>query len=149
MSLGLAYLSQGKTSKLSSSFELFGYQSKVDPFSESNTVSAYDSLMVHGQRSSGVGGLASISLSGAMSEKFDYSLGAKIAHFGHQGSEVTANLTTEATRFTVRSEGVDKTQMSLNAGGRFKLGAMQTLQFGVGAYGNGGYQANFSYRRLY
>jgi autotransporter-associated beta strand protein len=149
MSLGLAYLSQGKTSKLSSSFELFGYQSKVDPFIESNTVSAYDALMVHGQRSSGVGGLASISLSGAMSEKFDYSLGAKIAHFGHQGSDVTANLTTEATRFTVRSEGVDKTQMSLNAGGRFKLGAMQTLQFGVGAYGNGGYQANFSYRKLY
>jgi len=148
-SIGLAYLSPSEGTKLRSSFEIFTYQANVDGFVESQNGSEYDRFNVQSQRSSGSGGVLSVSLAGAASPRFDYSVGARVSHFGRQGGVVTSNLVTEATKFTVLSEGLDRTQFMVTTGGVVKFGSMRTLQFGFGAFAQGGYQGNVSYRMAY
>ncbi len=136
---------------LDAGLELLAYRAKVDAFAESN-VSSLDALDVSEQEDNGLAVVASVGITGKVSDKLTLGADLRLTSFGgDEAHAVESSVLTEDVRTTVTHRGNGNDILGLGLNGGYQLDPKSSVNLGLRFEGDGGFsdgfRADLSYRR--
>jgi hypothetical protein len=147
--IGLAHVTQVRGLRVQTSAEVANSSYSVDAFSEKNNDSVSDALRVHKQKQTGNAVIFGLGVSGKLSDQIDFSTSAKLISHDKDVSRVVANLNTEATTFSVKNQGLGRSQLSLDIGLNYRIGKDEGLALKLQTFGSSGSSVNLAYRKAF
>jgi hypothetical protein len=148
---GIGYNRAIGTLRFAAGLEALVYRTRVDSFVENN-VSSLDALEVGQQEDNGVALVATLGLSGKVSDNLTLGGDLRLTSFG--GSEfhhVESSVKTEDVRTTVTHQGNGQNVLVLGLSGSYQFDPKSAVRLGVGFEGDSGLSDGFrfdlSYRR--
>ena len=151
LGVGLGYARPVGKFTLDAGLEVLAYRAKVDAFAESN-VSSLDALDVSEQEDNGFAVVASVGLSGKVTERLSLGADLRLTSFGgDEAHSVESSVLTEDLRTTVTHRGNGNDILGLGLSGAYELDPKSSVNLGLRFEGDGGFsdgfRADLSYRR--
>ncbi|MDD2845753.1 MAG: autotransporter outer membrane beta-barrel domain-containing protein [Rhodoferax sp.] len=146
---GLAYRTTIGGYRLHTAVEAASYGVSVDSFLEKNSQSVLDALQVQQQKETGTALILSAALGKKLTDNVDFSAGVRLIRLSGNAQEVTANIASESTDFTVQNPGLGGNQASADVGVTYKMTDSALMSMSLRANGSQGLSADLVYRKAF